>query len=690
MVTASVSSTQRFDRLAIIAGIIAVIALIALMSGWTGPGNSAVTIEAFITLLWSLPLPLMCLAAAIGFGWPLRRGLASNASSPVALQVGLGVAIMLIIDAALGAIGLLALRAVAWLIIATGIALLLWQIVRHFRRSRDIPLPHWIFWACAPAIAVLLLAACSAPGWLWASEFGGYDALSYHLQLPKEWLARGRIVPLDHNVYSFLPGYVEAAYLHVMSLRGGPASALIDCQVLHALLTILSAVMTGVVASRFGGQLIGCVAAAVYLSTPWTIIVGSLGYNEMAVNLLLATGLLIVFDNRVTPARRGLLVGLVSAAACGAKLTSLGFVAAPLGLLLLMRASPRAWLAAMTCAVGAGLIGLLPYLLRNAMHGGNPVFPFATELLGTADWTSEQAQLWHRGPITDAYLGPRLRAIRHQFLVYGIGANPDPNEPWKAQWSVLPWLGALGCAVAMARSSLRRDTTCLLIVLLTQVAFWLAFTHLKSRFLLPAAVPLSILTAIGLPSLLHARPSLAASRIAAIIAALALLAISTLSMWIYRTEGNGAPALAIGTVSTQTGDALLPSERVELGRPNFPAIAINPLLPEGSRVLLVGEAAPLYLRLDRITYNTVWDRGPLSKIMRDSPDDPEAWRLALRQWKDGGFTHVLVNYTMLDVWERSGWNDPLITRRSVTDFTETAGEPLYDYPNDITLYALPD
>jgi len=53
--------------------------------------------------------------------------------------------------------------------------------------------------ATVPTIAIVILAACSAPGWLWATEFGGYDVLSYHLQLPREWYDAGRIVPLDHS-----------------------------------------------------------------------------------------------------------------------------------------------------------------------------------------------------------------------------------------------------------------------------------------------------------------------------------------------------------------------------------------------------------------------------------------------------------------------------------------------------------
>jgi hypothetical protein len=693
-----------------IAGLIIIVALMLMMSRWTGAG-AAVTVEAFLTLIAALPLPACWLAAALGFGGPMQRWLARDARHPIALQTGLGIACLLILDATLGAIGLLTSQVIAWLVIAIGITLLLLQALPRVRRMREIPLPHAIFWTCAPALAVLVLAACSAPGWLWASEFGGYDALSYHLQLPKEWLARGRIVPLDHNVYSFLPGYVEAAYLHLMSLRGRAAtnamSAVIGCQMLHGLLTILAAGMTGVAAARWcsspdaqqtvlTSRLLTAMAAALSLATPWVIVVGSLAYNEMAVNLLLAAGLIAAREEGVRPARRGAIVGLLCTAACGAKLTALGFVAAPLGLSLLMSLPRRTWLAAIGSATIAGVVGLLPYLLRNAIHAGNPVFPFATDLLGGAHWTHEQTAIWQRGHMPDVAPLDRLRAVCQQFLAYGFGASPLPaGEPWKPQWGALPWLGVLGAIIALAlRAPARRNALVLALIVLVQVLFWLTCTHLKSRFLLPAVVPLCMLVALGESAIRASSPARTSSSRFTIIACIALLALSLLPMRIYRGEGNGSPALAIGTVSQQTGDSLLPSQREDLGSSIFPSIAVNHLLPEDSRVLLVGEAAPLYMRLDRIAYSTVWDRGPLSQLMRDKPDDPEAWRAALRQWNEesAGFTHLLINYTMLDVWERSGWNDPLITRRSVTDFAETACEPLYDYPPpyDITLYRIPD
>jgi hypothetical protein len=35
----------------------------------------------------------------------------------------------------------------------------------------------------------------------------------------------------------------------------------------------------------------------------------------------------------------------------------------------------------------------------------------------------------------------------------------------------------------------------------------------------------------------------------------------------------------------------------------------------------VGDATPLFYRLDRIAYHTTWDRGPLSRLLREHAGD---------------------------------------------------------------------
>jgi len=98
--------------------------------------------------------------------------------------------------------------------------------------------------AAAVPAAVLLAAAPAAPGWLWASEFDGYDSLSYHLELPAAWAEAGRAAPLTRNVYSFMPNAVEHAFLHVGLLAGEVRTAGTAAQLLHAAMAIGAAVAT--------------------------------------------------------------------------------------------------------------------------------------------------------------------------------------------------------------------------------------------------------------------------------------------------------------------------------------------------------------------------------------------------------------------------------------------------------------
>jgi hypothetical protein len=668
----------RADRWLMIAGPLAVVVLIAWLAGFTGPDRPGALPDVAWVLITSAPWALGWLIAAFGYGWPLRRWLVGDGPDWAAVQMGLGVAAMLTLDAGLGALGALQVgHAVgAWILVLAGFAL---AIVQMRRVAGPLFLMPWPAWAAAPAIAVLLLAACSAPGWLWSSEFGGYDAMSYHLQLPKEWQALGHIAPLDHNVYSYLPGYVEAAYYHLAVLRGDGIASVYACQLLHAGFALLTAAVAGRIAWRLGGRTVGAAAAVIVLGTPWTVVAGSLGYNEMVVAFLLATGLLVVQQPRPVTPRRAAVLGVLAAAACGAKLTAVGFVAAPLGLLVLAAVPPRRWPACGGAAGAAAVACLLPYLSRNWAHAGNPVFPFATWLLGLGHWTRPQAEIWSSGHLSDLDLAGRLREAWHQLARYGLGSSPDPREPWQPQWSVLPWLAAGGLVLGLMKPALRSQAWRLGLVLAVQLLFWLALTHIKSRFMLPAVVPAALAVALGAAVIeARARRSIFIGSLAA-----AALAWCSLPVVVFLREADGAPARRVGLVDVMTGDGLTPAQRRELADA-LPFILVNHVLPAQASVLSVGDAAPLYYR-HGLTYQTTWDRGPLARAMDRRPDDPAGWMDELRA---EGFTHLLVQPTMLRIWADSGWNDPRITAAGVLDAAEQSAELEQEFPGGVRLYRL--
>jgi hypothetical protein len=106
-------------------------------------------------------------------------------------------------------------------------------------------------------------------------------------------------------------------------------------------------------------------------------------------------------------------------------------------------------------------------------------------------------------------------------------------------------------------------------------------------------------------------------------------------------------------------------------------------MASSTRTLLVGEATPLYHR-GRTVYQTTWDRGPYSEVMRRS-DDPRQWMNALREQ---GFSHLLVNSEMLELWADEGWNDPLLTAPRVIGAAEQFAELEREFSGGLRLYRL--
>ena len=640
-------------------------------------------VDGVWTLLTSAPLALIWVAAALGYGWLLRLLLLQKAQGAFTLQVGLGIAALLTLDQVCGVLGVLQLGGStgAWLIVLVGWFALALQIRQHVVARKHVKIPPWQCWLAAPSIALLLVASCSAPGVLWATEFGGFDALSYHLQLPKEWLALGSIQPLEHNVYSFLPGYVEGAYYHLAILNGDAIGAVYSCQLLHATFVILAAIALARVASRWCDSLAGSTAAVIFLGTPWIVVVGSLAYNEIAVLLMFITAVAGVYDDELLSARKGLTVGMLGAAACGAKLTSIGMVVAPLLVAILFHCPPRQWLRILIPMAIAGIVFLSPYFLRNYAYSGNPLFPFATGILGTGHWSQEQVSIWNHGHSADHAFSGRLIEFWNQYMRFGIGSDPTHgSEPWKPQWSILPWLGIAGIFVSIGMRSKHGRSTALATMLVVQCLFWIALTHLKSRFLIPAVIPMSLAFSQGISALLARWQSQVLN--ATLIVAAVLW--SCQPAFIFKDEAGGSPAIALGAALVMSGDALPDQDRAELGRATFPAVALNYLLPADARTLALGFAAPLYVRSNLI-YQTTWDRGPLSRLMRIYPDDPASW---MRHLVEDGFTHLIVNESMLRRWQSAGWNDPLLTVERVQQLLQQHARRLHQFSDGSAIYAI--
>lgn len=544
--TATIGVTQdqlpplpgRLDRhrWLVIASAITLAVFVGLCAIGLPPGvpSTAGIASGLYNLLLGGGLALAFVAAGAGLGLLIAERCRSWLAAGPGIAVATGCALQLGLAHLLGWSGIwnagpaVALAASLGLLIP-GWAALAWHVFRAVGRRERAPATHPLWIMAAPSVAVMLAAAMSPPGLFWSSEFGGFDSLSYHLPLAVEWAAQGRVQPLEHNVYSFLPSYVEAAYAQIHVALGGvvPGSAdvsqhggstglfalegvgILSCQLLSVIYAVIAAIATAAAArellQRFGGDRVSAsarefgaaAAGAALLCTPWTAVVGSLAYNETAVMMCFGAAVWIASAGTAAPLRRGLLCGVLVGIACGCKPTALFLIGPAVGLVLAASMPRGSWLRLGAGVVTGGLIGFAPPLLRNALFCGNPVFPAATGIFGLAHWTADQAKVFADHHVEHAPLIDRLG------MLFGTvqGGDGQPRGILHTQFVAL-WPLTLVCTVLQLRwPPLRRLAFTLAAGIALAMLWWLFGSHCQSRFLVPLLPACGILIGCGIASL---------------------------------------------------------------------------------------------------------------------------------------------------------------------------------------------
>ena len=665
-------------------------------------------------------------------GWSALRAWPAAAAT--------GACALAAVDAAAGWAGLLSgPTSERWAIalLLPGVAALAWELLAQRRAAAEATdpergagdhgcgrMPWWFGISLGIALPALIVAAASEPGVLWSTEFGAYDALSYHLTLPQEWHAGDGIATLGHCAYSGMPSWMEAAYLHIRAIGGGSAiggsSWFVSAQMLHASLAVVAALCSGVAARHATGGLgaealwsvvstdkgtgagrrmdlgpnagttasADAVACVLVLGLPWLAVTGTLAYSESLMLCALAAAMCVLLRGaRAHSLARPELVALtlLAVAAFGAKPSAAILVGAPLLLptLLLWRSRSAVTRAVdvLGCVALAAAL-LAPWWMRNWLATGNPLFPFAEPLLGAGAWTDAQAGRFAAAHAASPAVS-RWTALWQQWISFGIGEPPVPGVAWRPLWSLMPLMVIVAMLWALIRSlrtgALRTPPALCAIVILAQVAAWLVGTHLQSRFLLPTVVGGSVLVACALARM----PRLGRSALLAI----ALIAWSAQPAIAFLRDGRdpSLAALWIGAAHDLAGTAPAPAAARDASRdpathdhrrsPAAPANlvqAINALDPSSARVASIGLSATAWVRPGiSLDWCSVWDRGAVAHALAASDGDG---RTAAKLLVAEGWTHLAIDQVMLDVWARSGWIDPILTPDAINGLRD--GHPV--------------
>jgi hypothetical protein len=472
---------------------------VALAIAFAGSGASAgllayrLCTDGVIAVLW--------LIAATGIGWGLLRRMAMPRLLRFATAAALGLGVMSLVLLGLGLLGWLN-AVTAWGILGAGWGLGVFWLVVHRRGvspsevASSPQTTRWraLWWLAMPSLGLAILGAVVPPGLLWQDEPAGYDVTEYHLQVPREWYESGRIVPLHHNVFSYMPMNVEVHDLLAMHLRGGPWAGMYLAQFMHAGWMALAVFAAAAVASAlsdapWAGPLAGVTMAVV----PWVTLLAPIAYNEAG--LMLFGGLAIGWAMLARDWRGWLIAGAMAGLACGVKLTAgpmvvIAVVIAAIAVRLWRsKGTPTElvpWIAppfkGLAIFVAASAVTFSPWLIRNQVWAHNPVFPERMETLGRAHFSEVQVERWRKAHSPTEAERPALRRIEAAFT--RIAAD------WRYGFVFLP----LGVAAMVMRRD--RAAAFLGLLLVVQLIVWLAFTHLQGRFYI-LAIPIAAI-AIGL------------------------------------------------------------------------------------------------------------------------------------------------------------------------------------------------
>jgi hypothetical protein len=454
----------------------------------------------------------------------------------------------------------------------------------------------------APFLVIMLLGSM-----LPAIDF---DVLEYHLQGPKEYYQAGRISFLPYNVYTSMPFGVEMLHLLGMEVMGDWWWGGLVGQFLVALYAPAAAVLVAGAAGRAAGPTAAWFAAIVYLSTPWIYRIAVISYVEGPLcyyhAALLWAAIVGWTDRSLARGPLWALLGLLSGGAMACKYPALISAVIPFGLLALADSWRSRSARPLLAYVLGWSIVMGPWLLKNVVDTGNPVYPLGYQVFGARHWDEARELQW----------------------AHAHGPHPPT---WKALWSSIvdvagrsDWQSPLYVAFAPL-ALLWPGSRKLVLTLGGYAAFlfltWWFLTHRLDRFWLPMLPCLAILAGVG--------ADWTNDRAWGILRAL-ILAFALLCNFIDCST-------ALTGLNEWTGS--LAHLRKDIPRRlNRPLAAIDRMLPPQAKILLVGQAAVFHVD-HQVLYNTVFN--PETIELLASGQAPEAFHRTL---KERGITHVYVDW----------------------------------------------
>lgn len=430
-----------------------------------------------------------------------------------------------------------------------------------------------------------------------------YDVLEYHLLVPREWHVIGQIRVLPNNVYSGMPMGAEMwALLPMVFLTGqqGWLTGALVGKLIIGLFTLLMAGLLYGAGKRLIGVWGGRAAALAAIAVPWLTYQSGTGLVDGVwafFTLAAAYPVLIVLNGSPKEEHRdglAILSGLMAGMAFSVKYPALLVVVLPVFALWIF-AVRTDWRLLVMHGIAVTVV-ISPWLIRNAIDTGNPVFPLAGNVFPTDIRTEDQIQQWNRA---------------HQVPPNAEGSRYSINQLFSGIMTPLgrsPWAGMLIVPLAICGLFYhdRKLVVPLVVLLVTCWVVWWGLSHRLERFLIPA-IPLGCLLAgIGAQKL----APFAAGRVA-------LRVWLGLGLFVGFMLVNQTQSIKLDPRIFVSLDALAKSHT------SGSVAYLNENVSPGDAVLATGDAALFYLQ-PPVFYHTCFNDSTMQQLVDMTKEERQA------------------------------------------------------------------
>ncbi|MBI4970711.1 MAG: phospholipid carrier-dependent glycosyltransferase, partial [Candidatus Omnitrophica bacterium] len=309
------------------------------------------------------------------------------------------------------------------------------------------------------------------------------DELSYHLALPKIFLAENRIVYLPYHVNSLFPLWTEMLYGLGLHWKGE-----ILARLMHVWIGLWGSLGIWLLVRRFLKEYAICaiIAAAVFLTVPGISNQMSLAYNDVALSVSILFSFLAFLKWKDEPNfPNALVLGIFLGVVLSIKylgVITVGLIGFLALIDLLYQKNKRQYLVTVTFIALGALVISGGWYLRNWFVIGNPFYPYFQKMFGGLGLGSEaKLQAYGTGKSLLDLLALPWNLTFHQELFGGWG-----NQLGPIFLVFLPFFFLI--------KNKTRDFLYMILFLVFYVLAWF-FMKQNTRFLFPAIPFLAILIA---------------------------------------------------------------------------------------------------------------------------------------------------------------------------------------------------